>query len=195
MRERGWSTEPDELPEARPDLRGAIFIRAHLRGADLRANLRYARFGNADLCDANLRGAGLRSANLGGADLGGADLRFARLDVGTQLYGVHFDSRMLLADVGWGGAPLTRIQWQEVERLGDERLAREPGGQGSKKDKATRLDEYTSAVVAYRQLATVLRSQGGERACRPLRLPRTTFTAQSILVSAQVWSISLLAFP
>jgi hypothetical protein len=55
-----------------------------------------------------------------------------------------------LGDVRWGGVDLTRVNWDVVQRLGDERNA-------GFRDRA---DDHQAVVRAYRQLATVLREQG-----------------------------------
>jgi hypothetical protein len=144
MRERHWWGGPDPLPEGygRADLRGANCFEANLRGVLL--------------AFANLRGTVLDSA-----DLRGADLRATRLDEATELYHVVLDAQTRLADIIWNGAPLTRVDWAQVPMLGDEQVARTARDLAcNHKDNATRLDEYTDAVTANRQLATVLRSQG-----------------------------------
>jgi uncharacterized protein YjbI with pentapeptide repeats len=183
LRERGWSgTFPTERGKGRPDLSGALLSgvnlsgvtlnAANLRSADLRrSNLSGVFLRGADLSDsylrfANLNRAYLRFANLSGAFvreafLDGADMRSVRMDVGTVLFGATLDSRTRLADVLWNGVPLTRLDWDDVRVIGDERVARDPRDEeGKKKDALTRLHDFENAVLAYRQLATVLRSQG-----------------------------------
>lgn len=183
MRERTWSG--DLLLAAgyeRADLRNADLILAnlcgaYLCGADLRgahlggavlnsAYLTLANLGGADLVTTNLREADLRLANLCGAYLTGADLRGAHLgsagmDAATRLEGAHLDDHSRLADVVWNGVPLTRLNWEDVPVLGDERVARDPKDAfGKSKDKATKLRDHADAVLANRQVSTVLRSQG-----------------------------------
>ncbi|HEV2236396.1 MAG TPA: pentapeptide repeat-containing protein, partial [Ktedonobacterales bacterium] len=183
LRERGWSGAfPTEQGKGRPNLSrallnavnlsGVTLNAANLSGADLRrANLSGVFLRGADLSDsylrlANLSGAYLRFANLSGAFvreayLNGADMRSVRMDVGTVLFGATLDSRTRLADVLWNGVPLTRLGWDDVRVIGDERIARDPRDeQGGKKDALTRLHDFDNAVLAYRQLATALRSQG-----------------------------------
>jgi hypothetical protein len=83
------------------------------------------------------------------------------MDASTQLQNAHLDTHTCLADVVWNGAPLTRLGWQDVALLGDEQVARNrKDADGKRKDQATRLQEYADAVLANRQVATVLRSQG-----------------------------------
>jgi hypothetical protein len=183
LRERGWSgTFPTERGKGRPNLSGSLLSAvnlsgitlnaANLRGADLRrSNLSGVFLRGADLSDsylrfANLNGAYLRFANLSGAFvreafLRGADLRSVRMDVGTVLFGATLDSRTRLADVLWNGVPLTRLDWDDVRVIGDERVARDfRDEEGKNKDALTRMHDFDNAVLAYRQLATVLRSQG-----------------------------------
>jgi hypothetical protein len=115
----------------------------------------------ANLSGANLNRANLSRARLFQAILSGAHLRFARLDATAALGATRLDTHTLLADVVWNGAPLTRLNWQDVTVLGDEYVARQPKDkEGKCKDKTTRLGDYAEAVLANRQVATVLRSQG-----------------------------------
>jgi hypothetical protein len=68
------------------DLRGAVFIGAHLEGATLiEAHLEGAHLGGAYLAGANLRGAHLEGAHLGGAYLARANLSEAIGDAKTRL--------------------------------------------------------------------------------------------------------------
>jgi uncharacterized protein YjbI with pentapeptide repeats len=153
-------------------LRGATLGEANLTGANLRgadltgADLREATLTGAHLDGATLTGADLREATLTGTDLRkatltGADLRAARMDATTDLREATLDSRTQLADVGWNGVPVTRLNWEDVATLGDVFVAQQPKDDaGKKKDMATRLREYQDAVMANRQVATVLRDQG-----------------------------------
>jgi hypothetical protein len=165
------------------DLRGARLSGALLRGAILSDTYLY----QVDLSGTYLRFATLSGAFLREADLRGADLRSVRMDVGTVLFGAALDAGTRLADVLWNGVPLTRIDWEQVRELGDQRVARTPyDSEGRKKDAATRLQEYQGAVLAYRQLATVLRSEGlsepADRfAYRAQRLQRTVLRRQAFL--------------
>ncbi len=87
----------------------------------------------------------------------------------------------------WNGAPVTRLNWEDVPLLGDEQVAQQPKDTaGKKKDKATRLSEYTDAVLANRQVATLLRSQGlnehADRfAYRAQRLQQVVLWRQALL--------------
>ncbi len=147
----------DEVADAlvhleRADLRGAQLQRIVLRhaslvGADLRAT---------NLTRANLYGADLRDTRLGNAVLAGANMRRVTFSSGTNLYNaVLCDTEYReprLRDVQWNGADLTVIDWSHVQRLGDERIIRTR--------ERVRGNDYPNATRAYRQLATVLRSQG-----------------------------------
>jgi uncharacterized protein YjbI with pentapeptide repeats len=154
------------------DLNGANLESTDLNGVRLPgANLSGASLSNVNLSKASLPGAILRGATLFHADLSGADLsstelsaanlRLARMDATTDLRSASLDERTLLADVVWNGAPLTRLNWQQMLVLGEERVARQPkDGTEKRKSGALRLEEYADAVLASRQVATVLRSQG-----------------------------------
>ncbi|HEV2460875.1 MAG TPA: pentapeptide repeat-containing protein, partial [Ktedonobacterales bacterium] len=144
------------------NLRGAVLPGANLSGAHLDdADLHGTSLNIANLSGADLPAATLSEANLRGANLSGANLRGAQMDATTSLLEARLDSHTRLADVVWNGVPLTRLNWPEVARLGDEQVARHPKDvHGKRKNKATRLHDYADAVLAYRQVATVLRSQG-----------------------------------
>jgi uncharacterized protein YjbI with pentapeptide repeats len=165
----------------RADLRGANFIYADLRGAVLvDADLSTARLGRADLAGANLRFANLDAALLSranlaaaslayanlagarllGADLRGSDLRGARMDPATTLSEALLDTSTRLGDIVWNSAPLTKIDWAGIPRLGDERAGEDPNTQfGRGAGSSTRRD-HEAAVRANLQLAVALRAQG-----------------------------------
>jgi uncharacterized protein YjbI with pentapeptide repeats len=149
------------------DLRGANLSGTLLGGANLNsarlggANLSGARLSGASLSAADLRDANLSGARLSGANLCAADLRGARMNVETGLARATFSTTTRLADVVWNDAPLARVAWEELPRLGDEAAARQRvDADGKKKDWATRRSDYAAAVRAYRLLAVELRSQG-----------------------------------
>jgi hypothetical protein len=173
MQERKWSGEhfrPDGYEQANlsgASLKGANLSRAVLNSANLSGavlggvNLGGAVLGDANLSGADLSGAALSGAALSGANLRGANLTSARMDATTDLRDARLDSHVRLADVVWNGVPLTRLNWQDVAVLGDEQVARDLKDRyGERKDKATRLRDYGDAVLANRQVATVLRGQG-----------------------------------
>jgi hypothetical protein len=183
VQERRWSNDivpPDGHVHA--NLSGIDLHHVNLSGIDLRrANLSGARLADtnlsgallnganlsgAGLFDANLSGVDLFDANLGGAylvraNLSGARLSNAHMDATTVLLDTRLSDHTFLADAVWNGVPLTRLNWQELTVLGEERVARQAKDRdGKRKDSETRLREYADAVLASRQVATVLRSQG-----------------------------------
>jgi uncharacterized protein YjbI with pentapeptide repeats len=167
-----WALATDEQREAgavrmeKSDLRGtyldgAVLCGAHLEGADLSG----AHLEGADLSGAHLEGADLSGAHLEGADLSGAhlegnerfpkptNLRMVYFDDTTILEGVNLGDRhygtVPVADVRWGNANLTAVDWTEVAKLGDEY-----------ETQWKMPVEYQGAIRANRQLATALRTQG-----------------------------------
>jgi hypothetical protein len=107
-----------------------------LQGADLaRAHLEVASLAGSHLEGARLAMAHLEGANLSGAHLAGtaahpaADLRGAFFDSATALEdAVLSDARhatICLAGVHWGKVDVSVVAWDRIDRLGDERLARE----------------------------------------------------------------------
>ncbi len=171
----GASLEEANLTNAslrEANLSGAILSQANLTSAHLdEANLSSARIDEANLSDAdlsqvNLSGACLRRANLSGASLVGAIF-----DAKTVLTNaILSDQNMRLSDVTWGGANLVSVDWEPVNRLGDEILTGR-GRSGYDKDFAsehkrkvtshtTSIIEWKAAVRAYRLLSTALRDQG-----------------------------------
>lgn len=142
-------------------LEGAGLCGAHLEGSDLRgACLEKADLRGAHLAGADLRGAHLEGANLSEAYLDGnenfpkpADLRMAFFDNTTKLAGISLGDGTYgfvpLADLNWGSANLTEVDWTQVHKLGDEYATQ------------WKLPvEYQAAIRANRQLATELQAQG-----------------------------------
>lgn len=186
------------------DLRGAHLTDANLAHADLgrgqlgRAELNYASLAGAHLREADLAAANLQYANLAGArfhkgDLRGTVLHGAQMDASTILSDAAFDVGTWLGDVSWNGVSLTRIDWDQVPRLGDEAgLALLPDVVGSnvidstapfevagdtaqqrgfpapaRASRKQRTASYKDVSRAYQQLALVLQAQGlGEPAAR-----------------------------
>lgn len=159
--------------------RSADFTRARLENADLRetqlreaildhADLRGAKLAHADLAAARLGRATLAATDLSEADLTGADLRRAIFDAETDLFGVHIagdlsgkKAAISIADLRWGDANLTVVDWSPLRQLGDEHTARAfRDAEGKPKNAPTRLSDYEAAVRGNRQLAAVLRHQG-----------------------------------
>lgn len=165
-----------ELPLAKIDLSGAQLDEANLTDAQLEeaffslvqmkgakmggARLRRAKFWDANLEGASLFLAELEEADFWGANLRGVNLSGASMDLKTKLANVHPDAQIRVADVLWNGVPLTRINWEQVPRLGDEYEARQQEDEEGRKKKHVRQRDYQEAARAYRQLATVLRNQG-----------------------------------
>jgi len=159
-------------------LEGAILQGAHLERADLRgAHLEEAKLYGAYLKNAYLREAHLEMARLRDthleeaylvrAHLEGADLRGAFLDSATDLAGITLGEEKLgfasLADVHWGDANLSVLDWRRVRKLGEEYKAyhREKyWGTETAAQKAGRLDDYQTTAEAYRQVANAMRAQG-----------------------------------
>lgn len=158
---------------SRAHLEGAILRSAHLEGADLS----YAHLEGATLRGAHLEGATIASDNRDNPDqeqvkenpsviiLSPADLRYASFNSATALDDIILGSEetgcVKLADVQWNNTNLAVVNWAKVDTLGDEREAHQTKKtNGQRKDKMTRLNEYRTAVRAYRQLSSVLRTQG-----------------------------------
>jgi uncharacterized protein YjbI with pentapeptide repeats len=125
-----------------------------------KAVLYQAHLENADLHRANLEDAYLFSANLVGAQLQGAFF-----NAGTTLENTVLGEQKIrfvsLAGAHWGGVDLSVINWRQVRWLGDEEQARQAKhADGTPKDRATRLQEYITAVRANRQVAVALSEQG-----------------------------------
>jgi uncharacterized protein YjbI with pentapeptide repeats len=157
-------------------LEGADLSRAHLE----RAYLREAHLAGANLSEAHLESASLREAHLEGKCvrqqqekhlLRPADLRGAYFDQATNLEGARLGDMkhgyVPLADIRWNDASLALIRWSQIDMLGDEYEIHRTTSDGKGKDKATRLNEYESAVRSNRQIAVALQAQGlGEEAAR-----------------------------
>jgi hypothetical protein len=83
------------------------------------------------------------------------------MDAATTVTSATLDARTRLADVVWNAVPITRLNWDDVAILGDEQIARQRTiADGRPKGHYPRLSEYRDAVLANRQVATLLRSQG-----------------------------------
>lgn len=149
-------------------LDGATLRRVHMQATNLfRASLKNTYLREAHLQRANLRGTRLEGAYLFEAHLEGADLRNAFFDSATNLERINLGERKFgfatLADVHWGDVNLSVANWAEIRRLGDEYRARQREiERGSKTaiEKRRRLEDYSAAVRANRQLANTMRAQG-----------------------------------
>ncbi|HEV2404658.1 MAG TPA: pentapeptide repeat-containing protein, partial [Ktedonobacterales bacterium] len=168
-------------------MEGANLYRASLQEANLEAatlagcNLEAARLEGANLYGAHLAGRRMASEDLARVRRGQrdeslpetlppADLRGACCDHLTNLRhmtpGDPTSGYIRVADVTWGGANLSIVNWNADRQvgavtLGDEREARRTRlPDGSRKSQALRLKEYEAAVRANRQLAVALQAQG-----------------------------------
>jgi hypothetical protein len=115
----------------------------------------------------DFRGADLEASDLSGAlltgDFGGVSFKRARIDAATVFGGepgmdvvrIRMDANIQVIDVSWNGAILSRINWDEVPRLGgDEALIKQSS------NRAGRVAAYANAARAYRELAKTLEAQG-----------------------------------
>lgn len=189
---------PEQCEMAAVHMQGAILIQTQLAGAKFnQASLERANFFRSNLEKAELRAASLQAAFLNETCLGGTLFRRAHLEgvwltrshlegvsyPPADLRGVFFDSAtnlsnltlgnsmhgyVELADVMWGGANLSRIDWSNVKELGDEYKARQLKDEdGQEKSRNVKINEYETAVRANRQLAVALQGQGlNEEAAR-----------------------------
>jgi len=112
-----------------------------------------------------LRGAHLDGVDLRGAQLAGADLKGAVFDIVTKLEKIMFNDEKLggamFSGVHWGDADLSVVDWTRLKYLGDECEAHHRKTKDGKiKDTTIRLNDYRKAVLANRQLAVALQSQG-----------------------------------
>lgn len=162
LRERRWTAEYDPQDRQHANLSGASFFGVNLRGVQLRyANLRGAFLFRANLSGADLWRADLSGAYLDAVNLNSANLSRARMDAATDLTLAKLDSRSRLGDIVWNGVPITRLNWEEIATLGDEYRAWQARDEhGRPKDKETRLRHFKNAVMANRQVATQLHTQG-----------------------------------
>lgn len=152
-------------------LNGALLEEVNLNGTHLEeAFLDGIRLKGASLERAHLEGAFLNQAHLEGtsfnqAHLEGADLREAFFSSTTKLHNVTLSDEKYgcasLVDVRWDSVNLAVVDWTSVRVIGDEQTAlQKKTRNGTKKYRATQIDEYRTAVRANRQLVVVLRDQG-----------------------------------
>jgi uncharacterized protein YjbI with pentapeptide repeats len=168
-------------------LEGVRLNSAYLEGADLGyAHLERADLIKIHLEGANLKGAFLTEADLSYGYLTRADLSKTRLGGGYMKNVMLSDEKRVgprLVDIRWGDINLAVVNWTQLDILGEEHEARqtkqyyviEGEGQIRKrvdkyeahqakqyveevKDRATRLNEYETAVRANRQLAIALQN-------------------------------------
>lgn len=148
---------------AEAQLEGAHLVGAYLGGAQLEgAHLSHAHLEGAYLGGAHLEGADLGGARLEGADLSrahldGADLSRASFDKASRLNEAHLD-HVRLDQVIFDNTNLAVVDWTEVQRLGDEPLARK--GKRNAQLYLIHATSFRSAARAYRSLSVALRAQG-----------------------------------
>ena len=152
------------------DLQGAALYKVHLEHANVsEANLRRTILYEAHLENADLDEAHLEQAYLFRATLVGANLQGTFFDAGTYLEHVqlcreHEHIGVALADVHWGSANLSVIDWSAIHMLGDEYEARHhilsKEQAQDKEQRQEHLELYQTAVRANRQLAVALQTQG-----------------------------------
>ena len=142
-------------------LEGAILDGAHLEGAMLpEAHLERANLNGAYLEGTILDGAHLEGAILDGAHLEGANLTTTWFDKASRLNNAILTG-VSLDQISFDNTNLTVVDWSLVEILGDEQTARTRNDKdGELKNRATRVNEYKSAVRANRVLAVALQAQG-----------------------------------
>lgn len=158
----------------RADCSQADFSNADLTGAKLElTNLSRAKLEAANLSNARLIGTNasrveatmvnMRGTLLRNVDLSGANLRETITDRTTRLIEPVLDTQTCLGDMQLSDIPLTRILWQQIPRLGDERLILEAKRRDRSKKASGDLSvaaAYRSTARAYRGLSIALRSQG-----------------------------------
>jgi uncharacterized protein YjbI with pentapeptide repeats len=132
---------------------------ANFTGAQLLSASLSSAFISADFSRADLRGSILVGADIAGK-FAGADFTRARMDATTILGDsseeekVSFDATTRLLDVGWNGAILALVNWDEVPRLGDE------AGIKAARTRKERVGAYLDAARAYHGLTKALEAQG-----------------------------------
>lgn len=170
--------EIDAGGKFRPDFRGVTLRNVNLTGARLTgadftaARLEYSDFTHADLRGANFSQARIEHANFSfarlrwvnfvgafmrGANLSDVDMRRSFMDASTRFVEVIFNDHTYFGDVGWNGLPLSRVDWEQARRLGDEYAIHHPNEDDPQEDKVL---TYQRAVQAYLTLASELRDQG-----------------------------------
>jgi hypothetical protein len=136
LHERGWSGDGQIAYERE---------RVNLSGADL---------GAANLSGMHLRAASLYGTRLRGANLSGANLRAARMDAATVVVEIALDTSTWLGDVVWDGVQLTRVDWTQAPRLGDEQAIKKA------QNRKERIEALRYVARAYHGLGVALREQG-----------------------------------
>ena len=143
-------------------LEGSELVQAHLEGAVLFHAYLNGKVPHAERPDIQPRQSGGKGKYMA---LPPADLHLAFFDNATSLYnavlGDHEQGGIRVADARWNEVNLARADWRQFEIIGDESVARQSHtANGEIKTGRRRLEEYQTAVRAYRQLAIALRDQG-----------------------------------
>jgi uncharacterized protein YjbI with pentapeptide repeats len=160
------------LKQARLDR--ARLQRTHLEGASLElAHLEGTQLGGTNLQARILTESQLQAIRRWKSDfpqvLLPADLGDSYCDSETKFVfpilapskGCEKYGSTLLADIHWGDANLGIVDWTTVRRIGNEYIARSGiSHSGQTMDKPSRMRAYLRTVRTYRQLASILRSQG-----------------------------------
>ena len=176
---------------ARAYLDYAFLVGVHFEHANMSGtHLEHTYAVDAHFEDTDLTWAHFERALLAGAHFDRANLKRAFFNAGTSLYNIRLGHKLTgfasLAEVHWGDADLTVIDWALVNMLGDELKAHQrKTSDGKHKVVQIRIEEHETAVRANRQLAVVLEGQGmNERAAyfayRAQVLQRTVLKLQAL---------------
>ena len=172
------------------DLTGAILQRARMEGADCqganlrKGNVRQVCFAGSNLCETHFEEADLRDTHLEGKVMEAADLeriqqwakkfsgtmqpanlQGAFFDAGTDFKGITLSDQnfgcVTVADVHWGDANLSVIEWAQIKVVGDERKAMLWQNHPKRANFAPIvIEDNQLAIRTYRQLAVILQSHG-----------------------------------
>ena len=172
------------------DLSGTILQSAHMEGTDCqrtnfnKANIRQACFAGSNLCEAHLEAANLRETHLEGKDMDATNLeriqqwakKFPGILQPTNLQGGFFDAGtdfkgimlsdekygcVSVADVHWGDANLSVIDWSQIKVIGDESMAIRWQSHPQRVNYTSLvIEDNQLAIRAYRQLSVNLQKRG-----------------------------------
>jgi uncharacterized protein YjbI with pentapeptide repeats len=144
-------------------------VEARMERCDMRgAVLNEARLSNAHLDDSDLR-----EITLTGATLLGASLKLVRLDQQSSIDEAVFDEHTRFLDILWGGTTLSRNNWNDLRKLGDED---DVPAHGERKDIA---QAYRRVARTYRILSLNLRQQGMAEPADRFRMRGISWQARS----------------
>lgn len=159
-------TRLDETDLSEAHLEGANLINAHLECSKLyrahleEADLRLAHLEKAILYAAHVEGTNFYRAHLEAANLNrvyfSASTKLREISLGNEQLGFIF-----LGAVHWDDVDLGVVNWTQIPCLGNEYRAHQRNKEnGERKDRATRMLDYRSALRANRRLAVALQTQG-----------------------------------